>query len=110
MLFLWLAARGLIKGIRRWFPHRWPYLCARGWHLYRPANQTVTVVWRWFRRVALATLFLVQHTLLRQFRPGGEGGRPNLMFFDIQPGQTAASRRPGLERAHRHPLVPIVPC
>ena len=45
LLFLWLAARGLIKGVRRWFPHGLPYLWRQGLaNLYRPANQTVTVV------------------------------------------------------------------
>jgi putative ABC transport system permease protein len=111
LLFLWLAARGLIKGIRRWFPHGLPYLWRQGLaNLYRPANQTVTVVLALgFGSSMLATLFLVQHNLLRQFRPGGEGTRPNLMFFDIQPAQ-----RDGVAEvitAHQltgTPLVPIV--
>lgn len=87
--FLWLAARGLIRGVRRWFPTRWPYLWRQGLaNLYRPANQTVTVVLALgFGAFLLSTLFLVQHNLLRQFRPGGSGARPNLMFFDIQPSQ-----------------------
>jgi len=111
LFFLWLAARGLIRGIRRWFPHRLPYLWRQGLaNLYRPANQTVTVVLALgFGAFLLATLFLVQHNLLRQFRPGGEGARPNLMFFDIQPSQ-----RDGVAEviaAHQltgTPLVPIV--
>ncbi len=111
LFFLWLAARGLIRGIRRWFPHRLPYLWRQGLaNLYRPANQTVTVVLALgFGAFLLATLFLVQHNLLRQFRPGGEGARPNLMFFDIQPAQ-----RDGVAEviaAHHltgSPLVPIV--
>jgi putative ABC transport system permease protein len=111
LFFLWLAARGLIRGIRRWFPHRLPYLWRQGLaNLYRPANQTVTVVLALgFGAFLLATLFLVQHNLLRQFRPGGEGARPNLMFFDIQPAQ-----REGVAEviAAHHltgtPLVPIV--
>ncbi len=111
LLFLWLAARGLISGLRRWFPHRLPYLWRQGLaNLYRPANQTVTVVLALgFGAFLLATLFLVQHNLLRQFRPGGNGARPNLMFFDIQPAQRdgvaevlAANRLTGT------PLVPIV--
>lgn len=111
LFFLWLAARGLIKGIRRWFPHRLPYLWRQGLaNLYRPANQTVTVVLALgFGAFLLATLFLVQHNLLRQFRPGGEGTRPNLMFFDIQPEQ-----RDGVAEVLASnsltgtPLVPVV--
>jgi putative ABC transport system permease protein len=101
LLLLWLAARGLIGGVRRWFPSRLPYLWRQGLaNLYRPANQTVTVVLALgFGAFLLATLYLVQDNLLREFRPGGAGQRPNVMFFDIQlreGGHTGT------------PLVPIV--
>ena len=89
---LWLAALALIRGVRRWFPRRWPYLVRQGLaNLYRPANQTVTVVLSLgFGAFLLSTLFLVQHNLLREFRIEGAGGtRPNLMFFEIQPDQAA---------------------
>ncbi|HEV8197621.1 MAG TPA: FtsX-like permease family protein [Gemmatimonadales bacterium] len=111
LLFLWLAARGLISGLRRWFPHRLPYLWRQGLaNLYRPANQTVTVVLALgFGAFLLATLFLVQHNLLRQFRPGGNGTRPNLMFFDIQPDQRAGVGEVLASSAlSGTPLVPIV--
>lgn len=90
LVVLWLAALGLIRGVRRWFPSRWPYLLRQGLaNLYRPANQTVTVVLSLgFGAFLLSTLYLVQHNLLRQFRLDGAGGtRPNLMFFEIQPDQ-----------------------
>jgi putative ABC transport system permease protein len=111
LLVLWLAARTLIHAVRRWFPTRWPYLWRQGLaNLYRPANQTVTVVLALgFGAFLLSTLFLVQHNLLREFRMGGSRGRPNLMFFDIQPGQ-----RDGFEALvgqagyHGLPMVPIV--
>jgi putative ABC transport system permease protein len=91
ILVLWLAARGLMYGVRRWFPTRWPYLWRQGLaNLYRPANQTVTVVLaRGFGAALLTTLFLVQHNQLSEFRIGGGPGRPNLMLFDIQPEQRA---------------------
>lgn len=111
LFFLWLAARGLIKGIRRWFPHRLPYLWRQGLaNLYRPANQTVTVVLALgFGAFLLATLFLVQHNLLRQFRPGGEGTRPNLMFFDIQPEQrVGVAEVLASNSLTGTPLVPVV--
>lgn len=90
LVVLWLAALSLIRGVRRWFPSRWPYLLRQGLaNLYRPANQTVTVVLSLgFGAFLLSTLYLVQHNLLRQFRLDGAGGtRPNLMFFEIQPDQ-----------------------
>jgi len=90
LALLWLASLGLIRGVRRFFPHRWPYLWRQGLaNLYRPANQTVTVVLSLgFGAFLLSTLFLVQHNLLRDLRVGGSGQpRPNLVFFDIQADQ-----------------------
>ncbi len=112
LLVLWLASLGLIRGVRRYFPHRWPYLWRQGLaNLYRPANQTVTVVLSLgFGATLLATLFLVQHNLLRDLRIGGPAGRPNLVFFDIQADQLdgvlGEIRAAGLEP---HAPVAIVP-
>jgi len=111
LLLLWLAAKALIGGVRRWFPSRLPYLWRQGLaNLYRPANQTVTVVLALgFGAFLLATLYLVQDNLLREFRPGGSSQRPNIMFFDIQ-----SSQRDGVAQVLREggfsgsPLVPIV--
>jgi putative ABC transport system permease protein len=111
LLVLWLAARALIGGVRRWFPSRLPYLWRQGLaNLYRPANQTVTVVLALgFGAFLLATLYLVQDNLLREFRPGGAGQRPNLMFFDIQPSQREGVAEVLRAGGHRgSPLVPIV--
>jgi putative ABC transport system permease protein len=111
LFLLWLAARALIGGVRRWFPTRWPYLWRQGLaNLYRPANQTVTVVLALgFGAFVLTTLFLAQSNLLREFRPGGSQTRPNLMMYDIQPAQregvAAAIGESGLSSS---PAVPIV--
>lgn len=108
---LWLAARALIGAVRRWFPSHWPYLWRQGLaNLYRPANQTVTVVLALgFGAFILTTLFLAQANLLRQFRPGGSHTRPNLMLYDIQPAQREGLKgiitANGLSSA---PAVPIV--
>lgn len=109
---LWLASLGLIRMVRRFFPSRWPYLYRQGLaNLYRPANQTVTVVLSLgFGAFLLSTLYLVQHNLLRDLRIGGPGMRPNIVFFDIQ-----ADQRNGVEAeilaAGLTPLpsVPIIP-
>ena len=108
---LWVAARLLIAGVRRWFPSRLPYLWRQGLaNLYRPANQTVVVVLALgFGACILTTLFVAQSNLLRQFRPGGTHTRPNLMLFDIQPAQqqsvAALIQQYGLTPS---PPVPIV--
>lgn len=114
VLVLWLASLGLIGGLRRWFPSRLPYLWRQGLaNLYRPANQTGTVVLALgFGAFLLATLFLVQHNLLREFRIGGSGGgRPNLMFFDIQRDQSAGVMamlaEAGLQADAPVPIVPM---
>jgi putative ABC transport system permease protein len=107
---LWVAARLLIAAVRRWFPRHWPYLWRQGLaNLYRPANQTVTVVLALgFGAFILTTLFLAQANLLRQFRPGG-AVRPNLMLFDIQPGQGAGLAALIAEHGLASPpAVPIV--
>jgi putative ABC transport system permease protein len=112
LLVLWLASLGLIRGVRRFFPTRWPYLWRQGLaNLYRPANQTVTVVLSLgFGATLLATLFLVQHNLLRDLRVDGPEQRPNLVFFDIQ-----ADQRDGVLEEIRaagltpQPTVAIIP-
>src|SRR5207247_121975 len=63
-----------------------------------------------FGAFLLDTLFVIQHNLLRDLRPGGSAARPNLVLFDIQPDQRepveAAARAAGFALT---PPVPIVP-
>jgi putative ABC transport system permease protein len=112
VLALWLAARLLVRGLRRFFPSGLPYLYRQGLaNLYRPANQTLMVVLALgFGAFLLATLLLVQHNLLRDLRVDQGEERPNVVFFDVQPDQRDDVARLVEERA---PLmgrpVPIVP-
>ncbi len=112
LLVLWLAALGLTRGLRRWFPHRFPYVLRQGLaNLYRPANQTVAVVLALgFGAFLLGALAVMQHNLLRHLALDGGLGRPNLVFFDIQPDQRddvlGLIREAGLTA---QPPVPIVP-
>jgi putative ABC transport system permease protein len=111
LLVLWLSARGLIAAVRRWFPHRWPYLWRQGLaNLFRPANQTVMVVLGLgFGACILTTLFVVQKNLLQEFRPGLGEFKPNLLLFDIQPDQAAGVASTIEENGlPRGPMVPIV--
>jgi putative ABC transport system permease protein len=89
VLALWLAARLLVHGLRRFFPTGLPYLYRQGLaNLYRPANQTLMVVLALgFGAFLLATLVLVQHNLLRDLRIDQGEARPNVVFFDVQPDQ-----------------------
>jgi len=112
VLLLWLAAWGLMRGVRRWFPDGWPYVWRQGLaNLFRPANQTTAVVLALgFGAFVLSTLFLVQHNLLRQLAVDGRADRPNLLLLDIQADQRAGvdSLAATVGRITSAP-VPIVP-
>jgi putative ABC transport system permease protein len=112
LLVLWLAALGLTRALRRWFPRKLAYVYRQGLaNLYRPANQTTAVVLALgFGAFLLGAVAVMQHTLLRELKLDGGLGRPNLVFFDIQPDQLAnvsdLIRGQGLAV---QPAVPIVP-
>jgi putative ABC transport system permease protein len=107
-----LAAFLLSRALRRWFPRRLPYLWRQGLaNLYRPANQTLSVLLSLgFGTVLLSTLYLVQANLLHEFRVGASGPRANLVFFDIQPDQRHTIEDQIRAGGHAlQPAVPIVP-
>ena len=113
LVALWLAALLLVRGLRRFFPRRLPYLYRQGLaNLYRPANQTLTVVLSLgFGAFLLSTLFLVQHNLLRDLRVDRGADRPNVVFFDVQPDQRddVEARVSAAGPARRRRSSPIVP-
>ena len=112
ILALWLSALALVRGLRRYFPRRLPYVYRQGLaNLYRPANQTLMVVLSLgFGVFLLGTLVLVQHNLLRDLRVDRGASRPNLVFFDVQPDQQDDVRaRVTAVGPLTAPVVPIVP-
>jgi putative ABC transport system permease protein len=112
VLALWLSAVVLVRGLRRFFPRRLPYLYRQGLaNLYRPANQTLMVVLALgFGAFLLSTLLLVQHNLLRELRVDRGEARPNLVFFDVQPDQREdVTARVSAQGPLTAPVVPIVP-
>ncbi len=112
LLLLWAASWTLTRAARRWLPAGWPYWWRQGIsNLYRPANQTVTVVLAiGFGAFLLGTLLLVQHNLLQQLRLTGGPSRPNLVLFDIQRDQLERVERALAEaRLPSVGPVPIVP-
>ncbi len=112
ILTLAAAAKSLTWAVRRILRPRWPYLLRQGLaNLYRPANQTVTIVLALgFGAFLLSTLFLIQDNLLSEISVEVDDSRPNIAFYDIQPDQ-----REGVEGLLRDagvrstPIVPIVP-
>lgn len=111
-LTLWLTARGLMLGVRRFFPHRAQYVIRQGIaNLFRPRNQTVAVILALgFGVFLIATLYVVQYNLMIQFSTDGRPDRPTLVLFDIQPDQKDGVRRFFADRGVRSiTFAPIVP-
>jgi putative ABC transport system permease protein len=89
MLLLWMSAAALSWVARRAVTSQWPYVVRQGVaNLYRPANQTRSVVLALgFGAFLVSTLYLVQSNLLKQFDITAEQSKNNLIFFDIQDDQ-----------------------
>ena len=108
---LWLVAKGITVFSRRYFPSSWPYPWRQGFsNLYRPNNQTVILMLSLgLGTFLIVTMFLVQQILLKQIEIAGGDGRPNLVFFDIQPGQleavSASVAEKGLPILEEVPLI-----
>jgi putative ABC transport system permease protein len=112
-LVLWLAALGVMRLVRGLPRERWAYTTRQGVaNLYRPGNQTPTVVLALgFGVFLIATLLLTQHNLLRPLRVGDEATRANLLLWDVQEDQQAplASllREGGFPVLQQAPIVPM---
>jgi len=92
LVLLWASASALSYAARRVAARRVPYLIRQGVaNLYRPANQTRSVVLALgFGAFLVSTLYLVQSNLLGQFHRSAEAARGNVVFFDIQEDQRSA--------------------
>lgn len=77
----WVARRCVLRGL--------PYVVRQGVaNLHRPNNRTVLLLLALgLGTFLMLTLFLTRSTLLNQIQGTGGGGRPNLLFFDIQDDQ-----------------------
>ena len=104
-----LVAQVIISQVRRFFPTRWPYVWRQGLaNLYRPHNQTLILMLALgLGTFLIVTMFLVQQTLTRQVEIAGGEGRPNIVFFDIQPDQVAGVTK--MVMAQGLPLIDTVP-
>jgi len=100
-LLSWIARKSLRT--------RWPYVVRQGVaNLYRPANQTRSVVLSLgFGAFLITTLYLVQTNLLRQFQVSVDASNANLVFFDVQEDQRAPID--SLIRARGHRVIETAP-
>ncbi|MFN0100275.1 MAG: ABC transporter permease, partial [Gemmatimonadaceae bacterium] len=106
---LYASAALLSRLARRLVSARLPYVVRQGVaNLYRPANQTRSVILALgFGSFLVTTIVLVQTNLLRAFDVTAQASRGNLVFFDVQ-----ASQRQGLDsliRAQGHDVVSATP-
>ena len=94
---------------RKTLRSRWRYELRQGVaNLYRPANQTRSVVLSLgFGAFLITTLYLVQTNLLRQFNVSMDASNANLVFFDVQEDQRAPVD--SLIRAGRHRVLEVAP-
>ncbi|MEX2395658.1 MAG: FtsX-like permease family protein, partial [Balneolales bacterium] len=84
-----LSAWAMVKLIRRFFPGSWPYTWRQGLaNLYRPNNQTVTMVLSiGLGAFLISTLYLSQNLLLDQVELSRGENQANMIMFDIQDDQ-----------------------
>jgi putative ABC transport system permease protein len=77
-------------------------------NLYRPQNQTMTLVMSiGLGTMLITTLFLIQNLLLKQISFAGSGNQPNMILFDIQPQQRDSVAQ--LVATQKMPLIQQVP-
>lgn len=106
-----LVARGIMAGVRRFFPSSWSYPWRQGLaNLYRPQNQTtVLLLALGLGTFLIMTLVLVEQTLLEQIQVVGGDDRPNLVLFDVQndqlEGVTETIEAEGLPILASEPIV-----
>ena len=105
-----VAGAALLSWIaRKTLRTRWRYEIRQGVaNLYRPANQTRSVVLSLgFGAFLITTLYLVQSNLLNQFKVSMESSSANLVFFDVQEDQRSVVD--SLIRAGGHRVLETAP-
>jgi putative ABC transport system permease protein len=114
LFLLWLSAYLTTRAVRRAPTAGLPYPARQGVaNLHRPGNQTrVVVLALGFGVFLLATLFLVQHNLLRPFRLDAGGQvQGNLLLFDVQgeqrEGVTGVLAADGASVVQQAPIIPM---
>jgi putative ABC transport system permease protein len=102
---LGVTAKGLVMATRRFTSAALPFPVRQGLaNLHRPNNRTLLLLLSLgLGTFLMASLFLVQQTLLAQLASSGNRGQPNAVLFDIQPDQRA-----GVSNVLRSLKLPIL--
>ncbi len=82
-------AKLVMKLSRKFFPKSWPYVWRQSFaNLYRPNNQTLTMILSLgLGTFLISTLFLVHDTLINEVELTSSGNKPNMILWDIQTDQ-----------------------
>ncbi len=110
-LFLVLVAHILMSLARRIIPSSWNYLWRQGFaNLYRPNNQTIVLIITIGLGAAfIGTLYSVQSMLIKRVSISSNAEQPNMLLFDIQPGNKEAvesmTKQYGLPILRQIPIV-----
>jgi putative ABC transport system permease protein len=105
LLLLVGVARAVVWGVRRVTRASWPFVWRQGLaSLHRPNNRTLLLmVSLGLGTFLILTLYLVQHSLVRQMMPDANGDRPNVVLFDVQ-----ADQRDGVAAVLTNQNLPLV--
>lgn len=92
LVLLLLVGRAAMWIVRRVARLSWPFVWRQGLaSLHRPNNRTLLLmVSLGLGTFLILTLYLVQHSLVRELMPDSGGNKPNAVLFDIQPDQREA--------------------
>lgn len=106
---LYWVAKWVVFSVKKFFPTGWSYLWRQGLsNLYRPNNQTITLlVAIGFGTALIATLFYVQDMLMQRVKTASSESQANMLLFDIQPSQRDGVRELIVEAGF--PVVEDIP-
>jgi putative ABC transport system permease protein len=104
-----LIARLLMYLVRVFIKSTWTYVWRQGFaNLYRPNNQTVTLIVSIGLSTAfICTLFFIQSILIKQVSLSASGNQANMILFDIQVKEKAPLA--ALTKQEHLPLLQQVP-
>jgi putative ABC transport system permease protein len=109
LLVLFLVARIVVWGVRKISRASWPFVWRQGLaSLHRPNNRTLLLmVSLGLGTFLILTLYLAQHSLVRELSPANQANRPNAVLFDIQSDQKAGVLE--ILKQHNVPALGISP-